>query len=46
MDGFGARLFAGIDDAIHQKVGFGGGRWADVDGFVGHFNVQSVAIGV
>ena len=46
MHGLGAGLLAGLDDLVDQQVGLGGGRRADVDGLVGHLDVQGVAIGV
>ena len=38
----GAGLLAGVDDLVDEQVGLGGGRRADVDGLVGHFDVQRV----
>ncbi len=46
VDGFGARAFAGIDDLIHDEIGFRRGGWADVDGFIRHFDVQGIAVGI
>ena len=46
MYGLGARRLAGFDDLVHHKVGFGGRRGTDVDGLVGHVDVQRVAVGV
>ena len=46
VDCLRAGLLAGLDDAVHQQIGLGGRRRADVDGFVGHFHMQGVAVGI
>ena len=46
MDRLGARRFAGLDDLVHDQVGLRGRRRTDVHGFVGHFDVKRVAVGV
>ena len=46
MDGFGARLAAGLDDLVDQEIAFGGGRRPDQNGLVGHFDVQRIAVGL
>ena len=46
MDRLGARLLAGVDDLIDDEVGFGGRRWADVHGLVGHLDMEGIAVGV
>ncbi len=46
MHGLGAGLAAGLDDLVDHQVAFGGRRRADLDGLVGHFDVQRVAVGL
>ncbi len=46
MHGFGAGLAAGLDDLLHHQIAFGGRRWSDQDGLIGHFDVQRVAVGL
>ncbi len=46
MDGFGAVLAGGVQNAVDAQVAFRGGRRADVLGFVGHAHVQRGAVGI
>src|ERR1700730_1819633 len=41
-----AGLAAGRDDLLHREIAFGGGRRADQNRFIGHFDVECVAIGL
>ena len=46
MHRFGAGFLTGGDDLIDQQIGLGGGRRAETDGLVGHFDMQRVGVGV
>ena len=46
MDGFGAVLAGGVENAVDAQVAFGGGRGADVLGFIGHAHVERGAVGI
>ncbi len=46
MHGLGAGRLAGFDDLVHEQIGLRRRRRADVDGLVGHVDVQGIAIGV
>ena len=42
----GPGLLAGGDDLVDHQVTLGGGRGADVDGFIRHLHMEGVAVGV
>ena len=46
MHRLGARLLAGLNDAVDEQVGFGRGGRADMDGLVGHLHMERIAVGV
>ena len=46
MDGLGAVLAGGVEDAVDAQVAFRGRRRADVFGFVRHADVQRGAVGI
>ena len=46
MHRLGAGLLAGVDDLVDDEIGFGRRGRADVDGLVGHFDVERVLVGV
>ena len=46
MHGLGAGRLAGLDDLVDEQIGLRGRRRPDVDGLVGHLDVQGVAVGV
>ncbi len=46
MHGFRARLAAGLDDPVDQKIALRRGRRSDQDRMVGHFDVKGVAVGL
>ena len=45
MDGVGAGAVGCVEDGFDVQVGLGDGGGADVDGFVGHLDVQGVGVG-
>ena len=46
MDGLGAVLAGGVEDAVDAQVAFGGRRRPDALGLIGHADVQRSAVGV
>ena len=46
MDRLGARAFGGVQDGVRPQVAVAGGRRADVDGLVGHLDMQRLGVGV
>ena len=46
MHRFRARLLAGVQDLVDDEIGLRRRRGADVDGFIGHLDMQRIAIGV
>ena len=46
MDGLGAGLLAGVDDAVDQQVALRRRCGTDVDGLVGHLDMQGVLVGI
>ena len=46
MHRFGAGFLTGGDDLVDQEIGLGGGRRAEMDRLVGHFDMQRVGVGV
>ena len=46
MDGFGAVLARGVQDAVDAQIALGGGRGTDVFGLIGHAHVQRGAVGI
>ena len=46
MDRFGARCLGRRDDLLDHEVGLCRCCRADVDGFVGHLDVQGIAVGI
>ena len=42
----GAGRLAGIDDLVDEEIALRGGRRSDQDGFIGHFHMQCVAVGL
>ena len=46
MDGLGAGRSAGLYDLVDQEVGLRGGWRPDVDGLVGHLDMERITIGV
>ena len=45
MHGFSARLAAGLDDLVDQKIALGCGRRSDQNRVVGYFDVKGVTVG-
>ncbi len=45
MHSLGARLLAGLENALDDEIGLGRRRWADQDGLVRHFHVQRFLVG-
>ena len=46
MHGLRAGLAAGLDDLLDLQIAFGGGRRADQNGLVGHFDMERVTVGL
>ena len=46
MHGLRAGLAAGLDDLLDHQIALGGGRRADQDRVIGHFDVEGVAVGL
>ena len=46
MYGLRAGLLASGDDLVDQQIGFGRGRWPDMHGLIGHFDMQRIPVGV
>ncbi len=46
VDGVGTGLFARFDDLVGNQIGLGGGRRADVHGFIRHQHMRRARIGI
>ena len=46
MNCLGCVALAGINDLADIEIGLGGGRRADIDGFVCHLDMQRLSIGI
>jgi hypothetical protein len=46
VHGLRARLAAGLDDPVHHKIAFGGGRRSDQNRVIGHFDMECITVGL
>jgi len=46
MHGLRARVAAGLHDAVDDEIGLCRGRRSNMDGLIGHLDVQSVLVGI
>ncbi len=46
MHGFSSGLLAGVDDLIDDQIAFRRGSRSDVNGFVSHFDMQRIPVGI